>query len=246
VVNGFLDLSNWDIERDGPIKLDGEWELYWEQLIDPEEFSDTKKHEKTGHINIPGNWEGYHIKGRKLAWDGYATLRLNVKLGVRESRYALKAGTILTSYKLWANNQMLSTNGTVGTSGKEFVPQMVPRTAAFADPVIHALYPQEMSRKMVRISQAAGLSYGIIIIFTPNRIYDYFLIPYEIFVTVMIVYVVYVLVTAAPRKREGAAIIIGGFLILSVTAVNDMLSDTGIIHTGFYIHLGLLIFIFSH
>ena len=36
-VDGVLDLSAWDFEKDGLVKLDGEWEFYWEQLLEPAE-----------------------------------------------------------------------------------------------------------------------------------------------------------------------------------------------------------------
>lgn len=36
--HGVLDLSGWDLEKDGPVNLAGEWEFYWEQLLTPEDF----------------------------------------------------------------------------------------------------------------------------------------------------------------------------------------------------------------
>ena len=37
-VDGILDLSGWDFEKSGPIKLEGEWEFYWKQLLEPKDF----------------------------------------------------------------------------------------------------------------------------------------------------------------------------------------------------------------
>ena len=36
---GILDLRNWDFAKNGPIKLDGEWEFYWEKLYSLEEIN---------------------------------------------------------------------------------------------------------------------------------------------------------------------------------------------------------------
>ena len=32
--SGILDLREWDFNRDGPAKLDGEWDFYWKELHD--------------------------------------------------------------------------------------------------------------------------------------------------------------------------------------------------------------------
>ena len=37
-INGVLDLRDWDFDKDGPVKLDGEWEFYWKQLLFPKDF----------------------------------------------------------------------------------------------------------------------------------------------------------------------------------------------------------------
>ena len=39
VKSGILDLTNWDFSKDGPVKLDGEWEFYWNQLLQPNDFA---------------------------------------------------------------------------------------------------------------------------------------------------------------------------------------------------------------
>ena len=37
-LSGILDLINWDFEKDGTIKLDGEWDFYWNKLLNFSEF----------------------------------------------------------------------------------------------------------------------------------------------------------------------------------------------------------------
>ena len=36
VQNGLLDLSEWDFARDGSIELNGTWQFYWNQHLDPD------------------------------------------------------------------------------------------------------------------------------------------------------------------------------------------------------------------
>jgi|GEM_PF-4913282 len=38
VEKGVLDLRGWDLEKDGPVALDGDWEFYWKEFVDPASF----------------------------------------------------------------------------------------------------------------------------------------------------------------------------------------------------------------
>ncbi len=40
-VKGVLDLRGWNFERDGSVNLDGEWEFYWDRLLEPSDFAKT-------------------------------------------------------------------------------------------------------------------------------------------------------------------------------------------------------------
>ena len=40
VVEGVIDLSDWNFESDGIVSLDGMWSFYWKQLLLPEEIFD--------------------------------------------------------------------------------------------------------------------------------------------------------------------------------------------------------------
>ena len=32
-IKGVLDLTDWDLEKEGPVALNGEWEFYWEPAV---------------------------------------------------------------------------------------------------------------------------------------------------------------------------------------------------------------------
>ena len=34
--NAILDLSHWDLGKNGPVALNGQWEFFWHQLITPQ------------------------------------------------------------------------------------------------------------------------------------------------------------------------------------------------------------------
>lgn len=53
-IEGILDLTTWKLDHE-VIKLDGQWEFYWKQLLKPGEFKNSSI-AKTGYINIPSSW----------------------------------------------------------------------------------------------------------------------------------------------------------------------------------------------
>lgn len=52
---GILDLRNWDFQKYGAISLNGEWEFYWMQLLEPDDFSNTlhKNLNLVSYFNVP-------------------------------------------------------------------------------------------------------------------------------------------------------------------------------------------------
>ena len=46
--NGILDLRQWDPARDGPVKLKGEWEFYWQKLLTEQDFQNSADPRRTG------------------------------------------------------------------------------------------------------------------------------------------------------------------------------------------------------
>jgi len=127
-VDGVLDLSGWDFDRQGVLQLKGRWAFYWEQLLNPADFASEPP--KTGYIRVPGLWNGYAVNewgdNRRLSGDGYATYRLIVKTAPHNDLLALKILDFATSYRLWVNGQLLASNGQVGKNEAEAAPQAFP------------------------------------------------------------------------------------------------------------------------
>ena len=66
-VNGVLDLTGWDFENSGCVRLNGEWEFYWNRLLSPQDFRRGDAPAITGYYKIPGAWNGYEIGKTKLS-----------------------------------------------------------------------------------------------------------------------------------------------------------------------------------
>jgi putative nucleotidyltransferase with HDIG domain len=130
-VNGFQDLSSFDFGADAAVHLDGEWEFYWNRLLTPDDFSSANPPLKTGNITIPSYWDGYVTGSGPLSGEGFATYRLKVKLKDGGRLYALRIMHMFTAYRLWVNNKIVASNGTVGKDRKSMEPQFLPLVAVF-------------------------------------------------------------------------------------------------------------------
>ncbi|KJS19104.1 MAG: hypothetical protein VR72_20470 [Clostridiaceae bacterium BRH_c20a] len=115
-VNGVIDLSDFTENTYKNIKLDGQWEFYWNELFTPEELD--KPREKS-YISIPGSWNSFEVDGEPIGGDGYATFRLTIKLPEDAGALALKLPSIYTAHKLWVNGELVSEEGEVGQSKEE-------------------------------------------------------------------------------------------------------------------------------
>lgn len=129
-VRGVLDLSGWDLVEDGIVRLDGEWEFYWHQLLTDEDFR-TGGYRPDGYIKVPSVWNYHRINGAHLPGAGYATYRLKIVTRDPDSIKALKLSTISTSYRLMVDDALVAANGTVGRDGATAAPAYKPLIGIF-------------------------------------------------------------------------------------------------------------------
>lgn len=129
--DGYLDLSDWDFEKNGVVTLDGAWEFYWNKLYTPQDFERDSLLPKTGYINVPGNWNKQRISGHSFPAKGYATYRLKIKLNQPGDILAIKLSDASSSYKLWINDKLVATNGIVDSVPSKMKPQYLPMVKSF-------------------------------------------------------------------------------------------------------------------
>lgn len=139
-VKGVLDLRDYDFDRDGTVKLDGEWEFYWNEFI-PINNSDTQlsgiaiapiqnskiKIHNLKYIPVPSQWQEHGYPSY-----GYASYRLVVLLPSEFKRnpdpgsneiHSPGLGIAFTdagmAYELYINGALHSQNGKVGKTKEE-------------------------------------------------------------------------------------------------------------------------------
>lgn len=129
---GVLDLTGWDFDKDGIVKLDGEWEFYWKRLLTYEDFQGKESSpEADGYLKVPGVWNGQIIAGNAIPGEGYATYRLKIKTNRGNVLNGLKLLTFSTAYRLMVNDELIAFGGIVGTSPDAALPEYNPGTVSF-------------------------------------------------------------------------------------------------------------------
>jgi len=119
---GFLDLSQWDLDKDGIVSLKGGWEFYWNQLLDSQDLNTNIKPAKTGYFELPGIWNNYQLNGKNLPGDGYATFFLKVHLKDHSRPLALDIQELDTAYTIFINGLEIGASGVVGKSHEAMTP----------------------------------------------------------------------------------------------------------------------------
>lgn len=117
--DGKLDLRNWDSEKDGNVKLDGDWFFYPNELITPQQdmdvFQSYESIKKT--IPVPGSWDNY-IAEESTPF-GFGTYRLLIHVPV-DDRYGIKINAIRHSNKVFINGFEVGNSGNPTKDDKEY------------------------------------------------------------------------------------------------------------------------------
>ncbi|MGG4144217.1 ATP-binding protein [Paenibacillus algorifonticola] len=106
-VNGGMDLTAWNFEEDGAVRLDGQWEFYPDQLLTQQHSLSTAiAGELTpAMIQVPGSWLN------QMDTIGMATYRLQLQIGDSGAVYGLKTASILISNRLIVNGNIVGSSG---------------------------------------------------------------------------------------------------------------------------------------
>lgn len=134
VTTGTADLSSWNGEQQPTLELNGEWEFYWEALLEPKDFQSPILPQPALE-SVPQPWTAYKQGDGYLPNEGYATYRLRFLAPeqlVREHQMlGIYPKSIASAYRLWVNGDLKGGNGTVGTSHATMQPASYPKTFYF-------------------------------------------------------------------------------------------------------------------
>jgi adenylate cyclase len=131
--HGILDLRNWDFEKDGNVRLDGDWEFYWHEFLTSKNFDSVKRPQSA---LIPRRWDYYKWNGKELPNYGYASYRLKILINPNQKikRFGLKFPDQGTAFELYLKDSLIGKNGIIAKSKENAVPQYKPLLISFDNP----------------------------------------------------------------------------------------------------------------
>lgn len=179
--HGMLDLRSWDFAKNGPVRLDGEWAIYWKQYLNQIDSTQAV----TDYVSTGKSWqEG----SQKIpAANGYATMHLRVLISkTQANELGIKINEFSTAYEFDVNETTIASSGKIGrdesTTTPEYRPQLcllndtsqvldlVVRVANFhhfkgglLQPVLIGSYDELLSYDRT-MSRYGGFLYGLLLI----------------------------------------------------------------------------------
>jgi len=133
--DGQLDFAEYDLQQTEVIQLNGQWEFYWLQLLEQKDFNHGK-HVKPLSATVPDTWNSIKSEdGRNLPGFGYGTYRLRVENFSSSAPFSgIYVSSIATSFKLYINDHLVSSQGLVGTEPSAVRPRHARAVAYFPTP----------------------------------------------------------------------------------------------------------------
>jgi len=129
--NGVLDLRNWDFEKDGPVELGGEWNMYWKQVAPPDGYD--KPPVKSDIITIPSFWERSKFHKGDVTGTGYSSFHLKVILNKPSKNMSLYFHDIISAYDAYVNGKFLTRGGRFGITDETSIPASYHHIVDLAD-----------------------------------------------------------------------------------------------------------------
>ncbi|HYW55972.1 MAG TPA: 7TM diverse intracellular signaling domain-containing protein [Polaromonas sp.] len=109
-----LDLEAWNFERDGSVRLSGEWAFNWQIFEPPRGLAAGRA---TSHVlEVPGAWHGYPVGSAVLGSDGFGTYHLQIKCKNAEA-LSLFIPNQHSAMRLYVNGQEVAHQGAPGIDG---------------------------------------------------------------------------------------------------------------------------------
>ncbi|MFW7381705.1 MAG: 7TM diverse intracellular signaling domain-containing protein [Oligoflexus sp.] len=111
--------------------------------------------------------------------------------------------------------------------------------AAFFYSFFRQNFPKEFPKVVERLFWGIGFVLAAIVATQPQKTYGYVLLPCQLTILLAIFTSIYFLYKAVRQGRDGAKLSSIGFLIFTVTAINDILHSSRLIHTEYFIPFGV-------
>ncbi|WP_249310390.1 ATP-binding protein [Bacillus sp. FJAT-49736] len=125
---GVLDLSHYNLQKEHPFPLDGEWQFVPGKLVDHSYFAQNNR--KPTYIKVPSIWSKNKIEGKNLPVYSSGTYRLVVHTKNGNSVLGIKTSNIRMSNSIYINGKLIGSSG-VPKNDTSYIPQNTPYVKYF-------------------------------------------------------------------------------------------------------------------
>jgi signal transduction histidine kinase len=113
VRKGVLDLREYDFNKDGPLELKGEFEFYWNQMLNP--TVDGEPGEMI-YAEVPGSWTRLIKTNPEVTRYGFATYRVLIKLPEHMDEVAFRIKDVFSASGYFLNGKAIDYLGFPGVN----------------------------------------------------------------------------------------------------------------------------------
>ncbi len=129
---GILDLRNYEFNAHSYVKLNGEWEFYWQTFVSPEELRSANPPVPTLYGRVPAYWIDYNKEGFSFPGTGFASYRLRILLPEGFTEYlGFDIPVFDAAMTLMLDGEEILRNGQPGTSEESSTAEYLPLTAVY-------------------------------------------------------------------------------------------------------------------
>ncbi len=127
VEGGVLDLR-YEQFRDKIIKLNGEWEFYWNKHLRPSDFTDDSLPTPDTYGLVPSYWINYADEIPEIRNTGYATYRMKILFPENTREILFDIPVFDAAFRIYIDGRYVGGNGLAGESEQETKPVYDPFT----------------------------------------------------------------------------------------------------------------------
>lgn len=113
VEKGVLDLREYDFLTSGPVEIRGEYEFYWNQMLNPSVEGDTGE---MFYAQVPGNWTKLRKEHPEVTRYGFASYRVVILLPERMDELAFKVRDVYSASGYFLNGKAIDYLGFPGVN----------------------------------------------------------------------------------------------------------------------------------
>ncbi len=112
-VKGVIDLRGYNFKTEGPVELAGEYEFYWNQILNPAIEGDTGE---MTYVKVPGSWFRLRNEYPEIERYGFATYRLLLLLPEKVDELTFKIEDVFSASGYFLNGKAIDYLGFPGVN----------------------------------------------------------------------------------------------------------------------------------